>query len=526
VRYQNDAEIQIGEWELWHTYASYFLVEGLDLAAVARSLVESDVAVASCLFPDNRVYGRNQAAVTTADIEIERSGEATEACLKYPLLSDEYACEAVYQCAAMRFAEMLRISPLMVEGIPYLRALCPPMILCDPTHQYILYPQVRLFGNGVLLIHFRMRSPKHPTAISSFVDDYVNLYQFNADVIRMPIAALSLAEHCWASEAGNREARTLAEKQVARAIAHHESSLEQVDLGDFSFQLSAVPSDESVFGSSHHNLGAVRWYLTKAIESCVAKTVKGRLVGRHCSLEGEYWSGRPTVYLFDYALQPSVFGDVPTDLENAFGRILARIGRLPAGRGKEFLGKNHRPAGDHILLTNQGINLVAYSSSGVAAQAEWADGNSGHLVYDRQVQFEAMDYLRMSYRQAEQLSRGKTVPLRNLAVMQESLSVLDSHSLSMSPYGEISDLAVHFGELFRFRDARARIRENITLQIQLRIESRSRRLSVLGLALALIFGLLQSPAFSDYFHVALWEVMVAIIIVIGVAWVAITWRLQ
>jgi acetyl esterase/lipase len=71
--------LEIEEWEIWHTYTTYFEATEIDLSETARRLVAADVAECA-MSRDGRTYWRSDAAVSSGSTEIDVdlvTGEST-----------------------------------------------------------------------------------------------------------------------------------------------------------------------------------------------------------------------------------------------------------------------------------------------------------------------------------------------------------------------------------------------------------------------------------------------------------------
>jgi len=62
--------LEIEEWEIWHTYTTYFEATEIDLSETVRRLVAADVAECTML-RDGRTYWRSDAAVSSGSTEID-----------------------------------------------------------------------------------------------------------------------------------------------------------------------------------------------------------------------------------------------------------------------------------------------------------------------------------------------------------------------------------------------------------------------------------------------------------------------
>jgi hypothetical protein len=513
--------MKLTTWSIWHTYATFFKVSKVDLQWVGTFLSQAGIARAACLFPESQVLTGLEGDDRLTPLEIERPRYANRATITSPLLGRDYEGEAAFEAAAMRFAEEQVISPLLVESAPYLRAFIEPYVLEDETHRYSLYPQIKLFENGVLLVHFRMFSPDAPIPLSLFLRDYLDLFRFNPEVIRMPLAPLLLAEQAWANSGGTKHDRDTARAQSARLADRHHETVELVDLGDFSFHLASVPREDNPLGKNEHNLGFARWCLTESIGLAIERQPGREKRCKPRAILGNYWSGRPAVYLIDYSDRPADFSAPSERLEEAMGAILARASDDLGPLGRRFLGRDLRAFPDYRLFLNEGTTLMAFSASSVQGQAEWKDPNYGHLVYEKQVQFEALDFLRLSHKRGEELSNDRGVPLKVCLDLHDDLVTLDSHVKNISQYGEINQAASSYERVFRLEDARRRIRTNIDLRIALNIEKRNYRISLMAALFTLVFGVAQSPGISSGFSIPLWSAAVGLGVLIVGAWFVI-----
>lgn len=186
------ARMIIRDWDIWHVYSSFLQTGYVDLMAADSALVRSGLA-ACVLHRDGNTWWNTDEGIRTGltHVELNPRRIGAEISLEVDGGGDSgltgYAAEAWYQASYFRFDEMR----LCMDGpipSPYIRIVLGEFHLTssDADFGVIVYPVVKLFESGVILVEFRTIAPKRDIAIEEFIDRHVNLGLVHFDKVEVP----------------------------------------------------------------------------------------------------------------------------------------------------------------------------------------------------------------------------------------------------------------------------------------------------------------------------------------------------
>ncbi|MGB4442381.1 MAG: hypothetical protein WBJ62_09205 [Coriobacteriia bacterium] len=494
-----------GDYQIWHTFGTWFVDDfddGLD--AVAAALVESGVAEVAHT-SDGHVYSRQDDEVkkTTCAVRVSPSGHT--AFVECELLGKGlYSSEGVYQFAVMSYRENWLMSGYLHEYAPFVRVLLNPVVIENDEQSVVLYPQVKLYGNGVALLHFRLFAPEDGSDGETLVNFHLNLFQM--DVTRLLVPPSILLEYDAATALSSVTSRRHA-KNVLEAfkqhIAGHVDRATRMDIEDFSFGLVEVPIDQYI-GEEPCTFGFVRELYMQAISHAIAPK---RSVFRE---QGNYWASRPTVFLFDYTRQPEKFREEDEVLNREFASILLRVPNVSPQTAARAHLDNLRLFDDCRWYIGEAVNLLAVSSTYEQSNTDEPDPNHGQLVYDKIVQVEAMEFIRYTHRKMlENAMKSKSSPDETQADWR---AVQDMEFVLADPsnVGEVTDTIHHYENVTGLGDIRRRIVQSLEVQSQYATYRKSQSLTALGIVATLVLGLSSLPTLTN-------EVVIPILGLLGVA---------
>jgi hypothetical protein len=364
-----------------------------------------------------------------------------------------------------------------------------------------LYPQVKIYANGVFLIEFRMMSPEEGTALEVFIDHYVNLFEVQAEQIRMRPGLVMAAESNIVHSLPGMPAalrREYLELQPAKLAKR----LETAKAGDFEFSLVPMTAEQNLIPGHSHDLSMVRAYIVEALEWAL-NAAPGRLRGRHVRHEaGNGWSSRPIVYLIEYEDQPDTLFETTAAVKRIASALLTRTASAAKVPADLFPAEDHRAFGDHSLFFNEAISVYMFSRAGIAAEAAHADVNWGHLIFEKQAIAEAFEFQRFSHLRLLDLSTSKKSGLDQCLDERAELDYVENW-LQPSSFGELNAQLRTMQEQQGLAQARERIRGNIETGKQDYLDRRSLNLSTLALTVTIVLGLAAAPTIADQFSTPL-----------------------
>lgn len=512
------------EWEVWYTYATYFInpIENLDVAA--KNLVYSGLL--DCAFiSDGRFHCLENSVLISGnvDLTLDSNRESLTFKIKPSVPHDNYSREALFQSIYFRFAELKQYSESGYFLPKYLRGHLGECQLIYNNHAYLVYPIIKLFETGVLLVELRVSSPEENIEVGEFVEKFINLYKRNFNDVLVPPALRLAGQHAYA----------LSETQVNPIILRIGSFILDRDLrnylakskqkrrsGDFEFEsvhlwgeyndksksLIAEKPDPAIQIFSLHDLAST-------IFGAVSVSVNGLRKGKSLLIKpntilvlGDSWLGRPHVHLVRFQGQTATAKKNEEKFINDFGWILSGSETKASDAGKKYVPPNARNFDDYGAYITQEGTLWVWSKQGLLMQEKWDVPNRGNFVYFNQSQCELLEYGNMLHRQLFQLvSNPQSVDAALKA--RNNMVNLDAQMSHISGYGEINDLLSRgwkdmqvdklqkvIADMIEIRQAEASLRDG-------------RNLATWQTIISIIFGIVAVPGFASEFVKPVWGLL-------------------
>ncbi len=500
-------EITVREWEIWHTYATYLHVTNVDLDAVARKLVEAGIALCAML-QDGRTYWNSERTVCCGQTILEPDGLAgiCRFSIEYDDKSDDkmrgFAKEAWYQAARFRYAEDRVFGADSSLPPPYLRAFLGQCRLVPSTRTQCktdLYPTLIVYESGVMVLELRSISPKSPAPLSEFIAGGVNLFQFPFQGIEASPGLVNLAAQAY--EHSTRARSFVSRGGLIWLQRGHEESVRQLTrrrkAGPFQFELAPMSSSRDVKPSENLKTLALTIFHTTAFaisrpRSGVSFLLRGQ---RHTAELGDFWSGRPHIYLVRFDGQCDTASENARQHEAAFRKILLRIPVSDSSIERCSLPRDCRLFDDYNAYITSAATLCAWSTHGIDRYSKWADANRGHLIYEHQAVIELLEYGCMLHRWL----LGRAHDHGNQDQVFAARRALNRLSRSMtlaSQSGEIMELLNYGWKQLKVPQLREQIDDALRLRQEETSSFEARTTTRVGNLLTVLFGLVAIPSLA------------------------------
>jgi hypothetical protein len=282
-------QMMLREWQLWHTYASYFTRPLPSLESVAANLVKWSIAECAVTSdglawwnnddvkePKKRT-DRRRNTVGHGKIVFEASHDRREARIVLPDGIRGYAAESVMQWAWARQSENLLFGegPLPPRYVLAKLGVCVFKSSAPHGVRLGVYPELKIYDSGVIIVQFRMFSPDSPIAVPTFVDTYVNASLAGFEYVLVPPGIVA-----WAPMASPEDGifRFYRRPYTAFTQWRHQRVLEDhvrvEDFGDFEFELVSLtlPQDYAFASAAiKRGMPELRREITEAMRSRAAR---------------------------------------------------------------------------------------------------------------------------------------------------------------------------------------------------------------------------------------------------------------
>jgi hypothetical protein len=182
--------LRLRQWEIWYSYASFLTDPLPPLEDVARNLVTSGVAECAVTSEGLAWWARSDDAIThlwsgnarvadSGQLELKFTDQKTASATFPKGITYPYALECLAQAAELRFQEFVHFAGNPLPP-PYVRAYLGACTLGPRTRSgsaIQLYPQLKIFSTGVVLVELRALSPDRIVETAEFIDKFVTAPQ-------------------------------------------------------------------------------------------------------------------------------------------------------------------------------------------------------------------------------------------------------------------------------------------------------------------------------------------------------------
>lgn len=500
--------MQVTSWNIWHSYSSTIVGPLPDFRKWASSIVEANLGVA-VVHRDGECWYRDRGHVQTASSQLGFTANKAEGRFTLPSNASDYTKECILQAATMRTHEQYVLSDPLCHIPTYIRVYFAPSILRYKQFSAVVYPEAKIYEDGILIMSLRILSPDTPYEIDAFVREQVNLYALPVIACELPIEVVARAiSHCDFQERWQLWTR------VSRAQRAHKCVLRQTmttdEQGDYRFcrvmlsgEIWQLFEASGFAPTSMRELARIHEWALLELAAVANRRRWNPIRLKSKTRSGGFWSGRPSVYIAE--MIPVVSNSL--DLVEHHAESIARIMMKSVGAFRrspaEIIGPNLREFEDYAVFANKGvtlwINLDNSQSLPIIESTGQpiADRNLREFVSSKQVQVEFVEYWYLAHRAVEEASLQPTRRLSDLARMRRRLAELDRSVEEAPPSGEIADLIRHIGTSLNVQGIAGQVRANLELREVVMQEARDRRNFVFGIVLTVMLSLTGAPALAD-----------------------------
>lgn len=183
-----EGSLRLEEWQLWHTFSSFLALPLPPLEDVARNLVHFGVAECAATSKGDAWWNTDEPSIPPlraghrtrpiaqgrVDVRVHAGGE--RATLNIPATPNPYERECLFQFGQSRFGELrlLGQGPLPPHYVQAFLGPCRFHRHHDDGRASQVYPCIKIFETGVVLVELRMFSPPESMPAQRFIERYLN----------------------------------------------------------------------------------------------------------------------------------------------------------------------------------------------------------------------------------------------------------------------------------------------------------------------------------------------------------------
>jgi len=508
VKDLKEIDMILKDWDVWLNYAWYYTDDITEMQSIAYSLV--DDALCKVVYDSNGyVYWKVDNKIKHERLEIIQFGHEAKAKFNFPKELSDYPLEGSSQSLKMHWHEMYLLN---MSKFTYIRGFLGPCYFTINDKSIILYPQIKLYSNGVFILSYRIISPKEKYAVKNLIEKEINLFRVNAENIMVPpeLMKLDTRASVFQSRGG-----PISRWNAFRFIKFFDGLVDKNTKSiRENFDFSACPlkvSNEIKYADGPMNLDL----LNDMIGSSLTYIVNGKAIPLKYFIRGfkpkkqlgSSWLGQPSVYILSYNKQPKSSLVAANRFKNSINRILLRTtyGKL---KGNDYPSwQDLRVFDDYSFFMNESLYLFVFGKEGLTSDTEYADPNRGHLIYNKQILVEALIFYYMSHQRQIERANMVRVPTKQVIKEQQTIINLDDIIEKSSSWGEIQDVFRLSSKVFNFKRLREKADKSLALRMQDANERLNKSLKRFGLLLSVLFGLLGSLSFTNDIIKPAWKLL-------------------
>ncbi|WP_131667884.1 hypothetical protein [Psychrobacter pygoscelis] len=505
-------DLILEDWSIYHTYSSFIEVEDLDLEDLAYKLVDSGVS--TCAVHKNKntwVKYQNETIKAKTEFNIGEFLNRAEVQLTYndkSIISDieNFALESWYQSVQFALSEIKLCSDEYLAE--YIRADLGVITATVETSSInlALYPQIKLYKNGVVTIAFRHISPKLSLHYSDFIQDHLNLALFNLSNVKVNLGIAKLApvayhQHVLKALPVFKRYRLKKIAQRHMQIANQKS--ETIQVGDFSFSMLNFTrgGDCEKLSTLAQTIFSILAYLSSTQRQVYTHIVYSQ---KKVNSVGNFWSGRPYVFITSFENQQYSSELNLLHFKDSFNCILGRTYPVINIPQINYANRDYRYFDDYSILISDASILYVWSKKGVENQQEWQDINIGYLIYEQHMVNELAEYGYMIHRML--LNKIKiSDDLEKINNLRLQVLEFRSNITDLLRYGELREVLEDSLNKFNTPQLYQQIEKSLVIKKDILLQRYNEKKQTAGMLLTILFGILTSMSLSKVFIEPLWD---------------------
>lgn len=465
------AALTLREWDILFSYTSYFEqpLTQPDFHRFAGQTVHSGLSAVTYYSNGFLAWNNGGVQLEPFDVDPEPYVKQDQATGQFPEGLTPYQTQCALHAVQQRFYEKRSLSSMSQALHQYLRAYLDPCELIAGGRTSIVYPVLTIHRNGVIQASFRVMNGPGDMSAQALIDEVLALPYTAADDLVLPPALLRLdIQQILSTRGKSRRERIKAATEFAtmnQQIEQHQEHRHRpgADFGHLQVSLSALPKHQDIQCS----LTMLVEMLFNAAE-VLANTRRRARWGRWSQItyrQGDFWSGRPHVYLRSTLPHPEQAAELAAQHAEAFGQILARSTHLsPVQAGKE-LGPSLRLAEDYLSYVGRAASLSVYSAQGLRQHAS-PDPNGNELIYRLQAKADFADFMAGSYWQCEETALSHAQTVEELIANRERQTKLEHVARHPFNSGELNDWFTAVMDSYDLKGTREAIALNTALKLE------------------------------------------------------------
>lgn len=438
--------MKIKDFDIWYSYSSYFIDSLKNIDLLAKNLIENKICDI-IYFSNDKILYSNNGVIINKKIDIEQNKYDSIGKITLPDGLGDYQLEGVYQSSSMKIAENSLFTDVFSYNNSYIRGFVSEFSIKCNNSILNLYPQLKIYNNGIIILTFRMIAGDRVLDIEDFLNNRINLHSAIFEDIFIPKEISKLIVFI-----------LMGKKNKNKKIIEKWTEKIKIDSDNEDFNFEKCSIKEILKLLDYEPILNFDFIKTIIFDNIIFSCIKDNDFGN-------YWLGRPTIYLLDYENQPNKSDEIIKIFDKEIASILSRGTLESIKNHKKLLQKDMRDFNDYSYFASKASSLFIYSKEGIKGNRVFSDLNRGHLIYDKQIIEEAMLYYFLSYKKEEEIvNRINNYP--SIIKQKRYIKDFEFGIEDISYYGEIDEILLNFQNIFKIR----KIKDNIDASLKLKEE--------------------------------------------------------
>ncbi|PKL90765.1 MAG: hypothetical protein CVV21_11470 [Candidatus Goldiibacteriota bacterium HGW-Goldbacteria-1] len=504
--------MKIKDWEVWHTYTTYFSNEIPDLYKVAKQLLKNGIAELA-VHSDGSFYWLGKENIRQGAIEFQSSESVNYNKVQFntkdgkPADYDAFIEECLLISTKMKF-ESNRIFGddinLMEPNLRVFTGLCK-LLNKETGFEVNCYPVITLYSNGILIVSFRIIGTPSKIEIDDFIEYGQNLSKLFFDEAKCPPGF-----GIWAPVAGKLSRinnfiyikKVLKNPQYVFHRKEFEKRITEENVGDFKFKFAALT--KSVEKETLSGLVQTVFRLIGLFINAKEKHIIWNYSEKQ-NKQGDFWQGRPNIYIIKHSNQNVNAKDNFKQNKNDFIKILAQGQNTNMKNDdKIFVTEDLRYFDDYNVFITSVVTLTIWSKKGISTEQELVDVNNGHLIYDKQVLAETLEFGYMLYKAIIDRILKQNDP-NIIFLMKKDLSQFKYKMNNMGHYGEIREMLKKGWKEYGVENLQHYLNDLTAIQSSHIEWKESKDTAKRDRILTVVLGVLAAPGIAQTITIPLWD---------------------
>ncbi|MBI5679633.1 MAG: hypothetical protein HZC47_01870 [Methanobacterium sp.] len=494
----------IKEWDIWNSNLTYFIYEIKNLENIAESLVDNELCTLVC-HSNGNVWWKDENRVESGIIKTEKK-EYRKSDINIPkkLKKSEYLSNNANIAALMRFDELIIFKKEYLDSFSYIRGYINSCYMEKDGKTIVLYPQIKLYNNGVMEVSFRielLKSENEPPKyeIDDFIEKLVNIVEQKVDRIGVP-QKLAILEAKFRLEPTIKDKWKIWDFRFKNSIDEENQLIfkntEKVEERDLIYPMTYL-DDISKYDFYIKNLDIITRFIISSVEYIIKKTENKH---NYTNLK---WINRPSVYITDFEDLTNSSIETIEKYKVDIAKILARN---TYGNFKDLniiLGDDLRFYKDYNFFVSYGLSLVVYSK--IKQDEVMKDNPTNRFIFEKQVQIESINYLYMCHKRIAEKSSLLSIPYEPVLEGMLNVLKLDSMTKGVTKFLELNNTYSFVDKILKWDEERKYANEMLDIRAKITNERKNEDFKVLGLMVTVIFGLIGASTFVSNVTIPIWK---------------------